>query len=43
MKQSIEMIDIVLPLEDSEDESLCKKRAAIKLKLPLNAIHVIWQ
>lgn len=38
MKQGIEIIDIILPLADSENEALWKKRAARKLKLPLKAI-----
>lgn len=39
MKMGVEIVDIILPLEDSEDELLWKKRAARKLKLPLKAIH----
>ncbi len=38
MKQGIETVDIILPLEESEDQDVWKKRVARKLKLPQKAI-----
>lgn len=38
MEQSVEIIDIILPLEDSENQELWKKRAAKKLKVELREI-----
>lgn len=38
MKSGVEIVDIVLPLEDSENQELWKKRAAKKLNVPLKAI-----
>jgi len=41
MKKSVEIVDVILPLEDSENEILWKKRASRKLGLPLKAIHEV--
>ncbi len=41
MKKGVEIIDIILSLELSEDQALWKKRAARKLNLPLTAIHAV--
>jgi len=38
-KSRIETIDIILPLEDSEDQQLWIKKASRKLKVPPKAIH----